>query len=1207
MLHWLSRFILFCPIFTFANDITVRMFSVADGLSQSQVIGITQVATGHMVFATMGGGLSFYDGTGFENFGRHEGLNNEVINDMLLASDGLLFVATESGISMLQEKTFHVPSWATEIDQVPVWYIEETEPGILWFSTELGELFQLKNQKLKKCPSLDKPEPLYINRLESGKDGILLVGTDQGLFKISNDQLELTPVPIPYEDQNIYTLYHEDDGTLWVGTYDNLYRRNSAGPWDNMSEVMGKDFNQVISLLRLSDGSFWIGTHEGLFKWQDQKLHRFSDENTVPSYRIEYLYEDREGTLWCGTFAGLIQLVLDIPINNYLTTKRTSQHSAWNFFEPQPKTIWVATENQVFEIQTDTHREAKASLPKSDLEMASIYRVDVDLFLCAVGTTVYIQNSERVIQEHSNWPMDFDQFICSYQAEDGRVFLGTDRGSIIEYAEGTWKYYFGKDFPKTLINDIKLDSNGQAWLATDLGLYFYNFEQPPKLMGLGNKSVMNVVFDDRNRLWSGTYGFGVFCFGLSKAGELDLLGSLDEASGLDELEVQSIIFDHQGMLWIGTNSGVFRTNPQSILTGKDVDLFRFGHSEGVLGVECNQNAVLRDSEDYLWFGTIDGAVRIDPAKMISERPSSTTIITGVDLFFGTFSVEDFASGPKGPNGIPQNLSLPYHRNHLSFSFTGVNTTFPGSVEYSWFLEGLDQQWSPRSKISYVTYPGLPPGSYTFHVKSSTHPGKWQGPPALFSFEIKPPFWQETWFFVLLFFLGAGLLYLVYSIRIWRLKNHNLELEKIVHTRTLALEEQKGKVVRANAELEQRVKERTEELRIKDRELVQAHKMEAIAALAGGVAHDLNNILSGVVSYPELMALKMEPTDPNYRYLEIIKQSGQRAADIVQDLLTLTRKGVQRSKVICMDDLIRSLLESPSWLNQVQAHPSVKVHTTLYSAPLRIDGSETHLFKSILNLCVNALEAIEGSGQVQIETRTTRLNDPLPGYYEITPGEYVVVSVIDSGKGIQPEDLPQVFEPFFSKKKLGRSGTGLGMSVVWWTVHDHQGYIQIESKPGEGTKIDLYFPTSRKNETSEVLEKPLPTFEYMAGSEPKILVVDDEANQRELASTILNELSFQVTTVASGEEAAELTRTQRFDLAMLDMILGPDRMDGLDTFLKLRQFQPDIKAVIVSGYSESSRVEEALSLGVGGYLRKPYLRSQLTQLIFNELNRPLDPI
>ena len=399
------------------------------------------------------------------------------------------------------------------------------------------------------------------------------------------------------------------------------------------------------------------------------------------------------------------------------------------------------------------------------------------------------------------------------------------------------------------------------------------------------------------------------------------------------------------------------------------------------------------------------------------------------------------------------------------------------------------------------------------------------------------------------------------------------------------------------DISDRQRAENERLLLQER-LQRAEKMEALGMLAGGVAHDLNNVLGILVGYSELLLCDIPEKSALRGHAEKILGGGARAAAIVQDLLTLARRGVHSENVINLNTLIGDIQKTPEFENLCSSHPGVRFQTELAPDLLSIKGSASHLYKTVMNLLTNAAEAIPEGGTVTVTTGNRNLDRPVQGYDNVRAGDYAVLSVSDTGNGIAGDDMRHIFEPFYTKKVMGRSGTGLGLAVVWGTVKDHQAYIDVQSEPGKGATFTLYFPVTREALTTT--PTAIPVEEYF-GNDESILVVDDIREQRELAASMLGKLNYKVETAACGEAAVEVLKGRRVDLVVLDMIMDPG-MDGLDTYRKIIETHPRQKAIIVSGFSETDRVLEAQSLGAGSYVRKPYIMEKLGLTVREELDR-----
>ncbi|MBU0680480.1 MAG: response regulator [Proteobacteria bacterium] len=398
----------------------------------------------------------------------------------------------------------------------------------------------------------------------------------------------------------------------------------------------------------------------------------------------------------------------------------------------------------------------------------------------------------------------------------------------------------------------------------------------------------------------------------------------------------------------------------------------------------------------------------------------------------------------------------------------------------------------------------------------------------------------------------------------------------------------------NRELEKSVEERTqillteiEERKITEAKLQKAEKMEAIGLMAGGVAHDLNNILSGVVSYPELLLMQLPEDSELRRPLTTIHESGLRAAAVVADLLTVARSAAKVREVAQINTIVHDYLVSPEGKKLLALYPDVKIKTQLASKLANIFCSPVHVRKCLMNLVINAAEALDTScGTILIISENRKLSASTDKK-DLPPGDYVALTVRDDGPGIPDADLEHIFEPFYTKKKMGRSGTGIGLAVVWSAMQDHGGRVSVESN-GQGTTFTLLFPatTAKEHEAAHHV-----TIQELQGKGEQILVVDDEPYQRDIASQLLNILGYKVSTASSGEEALRSMTDNKADLILLDMLMDPG-INGRQTYEEIIKKHPGQKAVIASGFSESDEVKKAISLGACAFIKKPYTLEEL---------------
>jgi len=393
----------------------------------------------------------------------------------------------------------------------------------------------------------------------------------------------------------------------------------------------------------------------------------------------------------------------------------------------------------------------------------------------------------------------------------------------------------------------------------------------------------------------------------------------------------------------------------------------------------------------------------------------------------------------------------------------------------------------------------------------------------------------------------------------------------------------------------------------------AARMEALSVLSGGVAHDLNNVLGPMVALPDVILEDLSRLSPEALPalgdicddMRSIKGASLRAAQTIKDLLTLGRERRVGTAPLDLNALVSECLTLETLGFMPEDLSQVEVCQLLCEEPLVVRAAEPHLVRAITNLVRNALEAIDGPGKVCVTTRAIDLTLPLLGYEAVAPGKYAVITVTDTGRGIDPARLARVFEPFFSSKVIKQtSGSGLGLAVVHGVVKEHDGYLDVESQLGQGTTFSLYFPRL------DVAFETTSTTSSVPRGRAKVLIIDDEPAQLRTASRVLSQLGYEIDTLRSGAaacavfaacaverqaSAAERTAcTSPYDLLIVDMSLNEDQ-DGLAVIERVRTLFPAQRALIASGNTPPERAEAAISQGLG-WLAKPYTSGALARAV-----------
>ncbi len=385
---------------------------------------------------------------------------------------------------------------------------------------------------------------------------------------------------------------------------------------------------------------------------------------------------------------------------------------------------------------------------------------------------------------------------------------------------------------------------------------------------------------------------------------------------------------------------------------------------------------------------------------------------------------------------------------------------------------------------------------------------------------------------------------------------------------------------------------TEVLRLQELE-TRAQRLESAGSIAGQVAHDFNNLLGPLMAYPELIREELPEDHKVLTFLSSIETAAEQMADINQDLLTMGRRGHYNLKPMNMNEAVRQAVKELKILPETLA-----CETNLAEDLMNILGGPSQIYRAVANILHNARDAMQDIGTITIKTENYYADDVTVAYNRVPRGEYVKLTISDTGSGIPDDIVEKIFDPFFTSKATDKKrGSGLGMSVVDAVIKDHKGYIDLSTKVGEGTSFYLYFPVTR--ETIEAQES-----DQIAGGTETVLVIDDDDVQRDIARSLLEKLGYKVSVAESGEKAIEILRNNPQDLLILDMVM-PSGTNGADTYSKVVEIYPEQKAIMVSGYSETERVQRAQSLGAGAFIKKPVTLQKIAGAVRKELDREVE--
>ena len=394
------------------------------------------------------------------------------------------------------------------------------------------------------------------------------------------------------------------------------------------------------------------------------------------------------------------------------------------------------------------------------------------------------------------------------------------------------------------------------------------------------------------------------------------------------------------------------------------------------------------------------------------------------------------------------------------------------------------------------------------------------------------------------------------------------------------------------------KQAEEEKLLLEEQLRQAQKMDALGKLSGGIAHDFNNLLQAISGFVQLMFMNKDQADPDYKYLVEIDRATNRASDIVRRLLSFSRKMEVRLEAVDMNRVVESTLG----ILQHIAPKMVCISTSLAPALKPIQADPGQMEQVIMNLVSNAIDAMSEGGQLSIETRGITLDSEYTQrYLEIDPGEYVVVTVTDSGSGMDESTRQRIFEPFFTTKEVSK-GTGLGLSIVYGIVKGHLGHITCYSEPGKGTSFRIYLPVAGPN-LSPAENVVTGVARDVPGGSETILLVDDEAMILDIAQEMLQSKGYATLRAQSGEQALEIFRNERGSIDLVILDLGMPGIGGEKCLEELRKISPQAKVIVASGYSGHKIAKRPGDYGAAGFVHKPFPLGEILHIIRSVLDGP----
>lgn len=1264
------------------KPIRINYLTTNEGLPQNTIDCILKDSKGFMWFGTWNG-LCRFDGYTFKIFQKQDEIKlpGNFIHALSEDQSGNIWVGTEKGLVLFnyqQMKFISTEELGIEFGNFAVTSLLTDKHGILWVGTSDNGLWQIQKNREGVLSGVKVFEDFLpsesINDLILDENNQLLVATAEGLSVISLTNESRTSSWESLENAvngiNIQTLFQDSKKELWLGTTDaGLYHFNpKTGQltyFDN-NPNNENDLNHLFvqDICEDLNGTIIIGTLGGL-NYYDRSSGTFyhltdqmSSGTSLNSSFVNSLFSDELGNVWIGTEKGGVNYYNTFQkpfysIQHDQSSPNTLSRSIINSIFIEENQLWVGTAggglNKLSENYSQiTHFQYNPGNPNSlsNNFVTAIFR-DAQNYLW-VGTwggginRMRNENSndfERFTNNQGNANSLCNNFVSSIESlDEHNLLIGTNSGfDVFTPATNTFLHVHEMMNERTApaVGCLLADSQNRVWMGTENGLYCFKKEDllqltdnssaiafdkflnnPNDSTSVPGNYIISIYESDNGTIWFGTYGNGI-CKLEEQNGTARFV-TYSEQEGLCNNVAYAFEEDADGNLWISTDNGLAKFNPE------DETFQNFYSSDGLLSNQFYWSASGKDSNGNLFFGGVEGLNYFNPLKIESYPFKPQPVFTEFSIYSQPVTIgEKYHSKVilERPVSETSKIESSYKDAVFSIEFSALDYFLPEKVKYAYKMEGVDQNWvEVSSDRRFANYTNLSGGEYVFKLKAANSDGIWNETPTTLTINIKPPFWQTTSFQILAVLLVAGLILAYIHYRVRFLKTQKRKLEKQVQERTKQIEKHKLELEKQNEKI---ARKRDEVIELNKKvNLVNQQRLRFFT----NISHEFRTPLTLIIDPLEQLTEKYKNDKSTSETISIINRNAQRLLHLINQLLYFRK--IETGKLnlnVSNGNIMQYLHGIFESFKDLAEHQNINYQFRGATIEEETWFDAEKLENVFYNLLSNAFKNTPALGSISFDTEVITNEQE-----NCIAPPFLAISVTDSGRGIEKEHLPHIFERFYRGKKNTSesdfSGSGIGLALTYEIIKALQGEIIVGSEPGIGSKFTVCIPfTKNRFNPADINKTAVPSiinirdrvnalsehiiakeFEHEQKektpedkSKPTVLIVDDNFDLRSFLRQSLY-AEYHVLEAENGRIGFEIACKEIPDVIVSDIMMPV--MDGIEMCKLIKQDirTSHIPVVLLTAKGSFHDQEVGYDIGADSYLTKPFSSNVLKSRLRNIL-------